>query len=363
MNSRTLADLQETLAPHVPLGKSRLETLCFLLLGMIGARTVNLTHIAPERPGRAKVASTYRRLQRFFQHVDLPEDWAVRLVVTLIGNPRPWYLCLDRTNWKIGRKDVNVLVLALVTTRFRVPLMWTMLDHAGNSTTAQRIALMERYLRHFDGSTVRMLMADREFIGQEWMAFLVDRKIPFAIRMKEDQVLRTTEGRELNLRSLLSRCKGVRGFSATLPGRGGHPDLDLHFGARRIRGGELLVVATAEPASGAGILRLYRKRWLIECLFADSKTRGLNLEDTRLALARKLSLLIAILALAIALICRTAATLMGSKFPSRKAHGYLVKSWFRTGLDEIRRRLRGGADATPIFRKLVMPRRKIRRVA
>lgn len=24
----------------------------------------------------------------------------------------------------------------------------------------------------------------------------------------------------------------------------------------------------------------YRKRWAIECLFGDAKTRGLNLEDT-----------------------------------------------------------------------------------
>jgi hypothetical protein len=57
------------------------------------------------------IASTYRRLQRFFQHVRLPEDWFVGLFVTLIGRPRRWYLCLDRTNWKVGKSDVNVLVL------------------------------------------------------------------------------------------------------------------------------------------------------------------------------------------------------------------------------------------------------------
>ena len=113
-----------------------------LLLGMIGARKVNLTHIATERPPRALVASTYRPLQRFFQHVTLPENWTVGLLTALIGNPGSWYLCLDRTNWKIGQTDVNVLVLAVVTARFRVPLMWTLLDHSGNSTTAQRIALI-----------------------------------------------------------------------------------------------------------------------------------------------------------------------------------------------------------------------------
>lgn len=356
MNIHALADLQKTLTPHVPLGKSRLETLCLLLLGMIGARTVNLTHIATERPTRARVASTCRRLQRFFQHVILPEDWAVGLVIALIGNPRPWYLCLDRTNWKIGQTDVNILVLAVVTARFRVPLMWTLLSHSGNSTTAQRIALMKRYLAHFDPDTVRMLLADREFIGQEWFAFLMEQRIPFTIRMKQEQIIRV-EGRDLSLRSWLSRCKGVRGFAAVLPGRAGHPDLNLHFGARRINGGELLVVACSHPGSGARILRLYRKRWFIECLFADSKTRGLNLEDTRLTLPRKLSLLIAICAIAVALLCHAAARLLGQKYPPRKKHGYCAKSWFRTGLDELRRYLRASQNTPIIGPDFTVPRR------
>lgn len=222
MTSFALADLQKVLTPHVQLGKSRLETLCLLLLGMISARTVNLTHIASERPARAKVASTYRRLQRFFQHVILPNDWSVGIVMALIGNPDRWYLCLDRTNWKIGKSDVNVLVLAVVTERYRVPLMWTFLDHSGNSTTQQRIALMQRYLARFNASTVRMLLADREFIGQEWFKYLKDRSIPFAIRVKQDQLI-VVEGRKYSLRSYLSRCKGERGFTASLPAKASQP--------------------------------------------------------------------------------------------------------------------------------------------
>lgn len=87
MTSYSLADLQKTLTPHLQLVKTRLETLCLLVLGMISARTENLTHIAAERPDRAKIASTYRRLQRFFQHVLLPDDWSVGIVLGLIGNP------------------------------------------------------------------------------------------------------------------------------------------------------------------------------------------------------------------------------------------------------------------------------------
>ena len=65
-------------ASAVGLSKSRLETLCLIVVGMVSARTVNLGHIACERPGSALVASTYGRLQRFFQHVRLDPDWRCR---------------------------------------------------------------------------------------------------------------------------------------------------------------------------------------------------------------------------------------------------------------------------------------------
>ena len=115
--------------------------------------------------------STYRRLQRFFQHVDLGPDWAAPIVARLIGATGPWTLALDRTNWKIGTRDVNYLVLAVVTRRFRVPLFWTLLlDGPVTAATKTRIALMTRYLARFPASTVRLLLADREFIGAELAA-------------------------------------------------------------------------------------------------------------------------------------------------------------------------------------------------
>jgi len=172
MTSQAITALASRLSPHVPLGKTRLETLCLLIVAMISARTVNLSHIASERAGDVLVASTYRRLQRFFQHVALGEDWSARLVLQLLGLSGSWYLCLDRTNWKIGKRDVNLLVLAIATRRFRVPLMWTVLDKAGSSNAEERIGLMQRYLALFGAGSIRLLLADREFIGLKWLNFL-----------------------------------------------------------------------------------------------------------------------------------------------------------------------------------------------
>lgn len=339
MHHRAIATLQEILRPHVGLGKSRLETLCLLVVGMISARTVNLSHLACERPTTAQVASTYRRLQRFFQHVRLGPDWSAPLVTGLLGLVGPWHLALDRTQWKLGTRDVNILMLAVVTRRARAPLMWSVLDNdGGSSDTAARVRLMQRYLAIFGAASIRLLLADREFVGVEWMNFLNENNISFAIRMKEKLVVTTEDGRRLALGSLLRKCRGVRTFRAALVGDDAPGPLWLNFAARRLQGGELLIVVSNTPARAA--LAAYRKRWAIECLFGDTKTRGLNLEDTRLVTPRKLALLLGIVALAVAWAARTAALLVGRKTPARKAHGYLAKSWFRIGFDQVRRLLR-----------------------
>ena len=343
MTRNAITALTLALSPQVPLSKTRLETLCLLIVAMISARTVNLSHLACERGGHVQVSSTYRRLQRFFQHVALPEDWSARLVIQLIGLTGPCHLCLDRTNWKIGKRDVNILMLAVTTRRFRVPLMWTVLDRVGSSNTEERIALMRRYLAMFGAESIRLLLADREFIGLKWLNFLDRNGISFAIRVKAGMNVRTEDGRSLSLRSLLAKCRGARKFRATFLSQGDVKGLTLTFAAKRIKGGELLIVAS--NATDQNILNAYRRRWSIECLFGDTKTRGLNLEDTRLQIATKLSLLLAIIALAVAWINKIASALIGTGKLKRKTHGYYAKSWFRTGFDEVRRLLRSDTNA------------------
>ena len=334
--------LGETLSAHIELSESRLETLVMLITGMIGSRTVNLSHVASERGSTAKPASTYRRLQRFFQHVQAGEDWAARLIISLLGITGPRTLCLDRTNWKLGKKDINVLVLAVVTRRHRVPLMWSFLDRAGSSSTVQRIELMQRYLTIFGATSIKRLLGDREFIGAEWMNFLNENNVPFVIRIKKDMGVILEDGRRFALSSLLRRTKKTQRIRAALDLPDKQGQLRLDFAAKKIGKGEWLIVAANKDGHHA--LKAYRQRWSIECLFGDSKTRGLNMEDTGLTIARKLSLLLAIIAIAMAWSSKTAAIALGTAKPPKKKHGFFAKSWFRTGFDMLRNFLKAGDE-------------------
>ena len=202
-----LAPLLATLRPHFNLSKTRLETLAVLVLGLANSRTVNLWHLASQFPGPALHALNYRRLQRFFQPVRFNGDSAAWLIIRLLRLNRPTFLAFDRTHWKRGASEVNLLVLAVVTDRFRVPLMWTLIGHAGHSNTAQRIALIRGYLRLFGASSIKAWLADREFIGAEWITCLAENKAPFAIRLKEDIPLRLEDGSLQQFRTLLRKHK------------------------------------------------------------------------------------------------------------------------------------------------------------
>ena len=85
--------------------------------------------------------------------------------------------------------------------------MWMLIGHAGHSNTAQRIALIRGYLRLFEASSIKALLADREFIGVEWITCLAENKAPFAIRLKEDIPLRLEDGSLQQFRTLLRKHK------------------------------------------------------------------------------------------------------------------------------------------------------------
>jgi len=61
-----------------------------------------------------------------------------------------------------------------------------MMDKFGNSNTKERKELLDRYNRLFGFETIETLVADREFVGSEWLEYLNINKIPYHIRIREN---------------------------------------------------------------------------------------------------------------------------------------------------------------------------------
>jgi hypothetical protein len=340
MRRDATAALRLALQGHLSLRKSRLESFCVLVVGVLLSRTVNLSHLACLFPTRAAIASNYRRLQRFFEQVILDTSQLARVIVRIAGlGSGPWLLALDRTCWKFGQHDINVLMLAIIRNGIAIPVMWDVLDRAGNSTTGQRSALLSRFCAVFGESAIAGLIADREFIGRAWMTSLAERDIPFILRIKDTFHVRLVDGRQCQVRSLFRKIRvGGRRYireDCRLGSRDSLLGPPLKLAATRLASGDLLVVATNTDPKTA--LAQYRRRWEIETLFAATKTRGFNFEDTHLVHPDRIGKLLAVLAVAFAFAHAIGEWQAKHRPIIIKAHKRRAQSIFRVGFDLLRK--------------------------
>jgi hypothetical protein len=61
---------------------------------------------------------------------------------------------MDRTNWKFGQININLLILGIAYKGIAFPVLWLFLPKQGNSNRAERIELIERFLDIFGGDKV-----------------------------------------------------------------------------------------------------------------------------------------------------------------------------------------------------------------
>jgi hypothetical protein len=238
-----------------------------------------------------------------------------------------------------SRHDVNVLMLAIIRNGIAIPVMWDVLDRAGNSTTAQRSALLSRFCAVFGETAIAGLIADREFIGTAWMTSLAEKDIPFILRIKDSFQVRLSDGRQCQVRSLFGKV-GVGGrrdirADCRLGSRDSSLGPPLKLAATRLVSGDLLVVATNTDPKVA--LAQDRRRWAIETLFAATKTRGFNLEDTHLIHPDRIGKLLAVLAVAFAFAHATGEWQAKHRPILLKTHNRRAQSIFRVGFDLLRK--------------------------
>jgi hypothetical protein len=115
----------------------------------------------------------------------------------------------------------------------------------------------------------------------------------------------------------------------------------------RLPTGELLALACSGNPRRA--LADYRRRWTIETMFANLKTRGFNLEDTHITDRDKLSTLCAVLAIAVALAAKTGVAVARLKPIPSKKHGRKAISLFALGLQSIRK-----IFASPVTEQIII---------
>ncbi len=225
-----------------------------------------------------------------------------------------------------------------------IPLVWTVIPHQGNSCTAARILLVARLLKVLPAKRWAVLIADREFIGQEWCRFLRWKQIRACLRIRENTRIEDELVRDLfkglqsgEVRTLFERTWVYGGW--------------MHVVITLFPIGDRVIVASDLPVRD--ILNTYRLRWGIESAFSALKSRGLNLEATHMTAADRISRLFGLLCMALAWMARVGAEHQQQTSTRSDNRGRPIRSQVRTGWMALSQAVRWGRDAFKSYLQLL----------
>lgn len=331
-------ELTTILNEHFQWNKARMDCFAGMLIALMGVSTVNLTQLALTFPSRAQIPSRYRRMQRFFSGHWIDYNAVARFIMKLFGFiDTDFYLSLDRTNWKWGKININLLVLAVVYHGAAIPVYWLPLNKRGNSNSRERIALLQRFIGQFGKSRIKGLLADREFIGDAWMGWLTKQQIPFVIRIRNNSISTNSQNQRTRVDRLFYTLKPgeIKCLSQLRP----LGQCEIYLSALRLADGELLIVAS-NRVSTQDAIKVYGLRWEIETLFGCLKGRGFKLEETRVVGYLRIKKLLVLPVIAFCWAHKVGDWKHDCVLPIKvKTHQRKAQSIFRYGLDCIRSEL------------------------
>lgn len=177
---------------------------------------------------------------------------------------------MDGTEWKIGSFELHVLVLAAQVKGIAIPVYFKVYEHKGVLSQQERINFIRKALVIIDLQG-KLLIADREFIGQEWFMNLVGMQLNFVIRLRKNMYKKEIE-LEGNTYESLEKKALKKGYSQAIfrvntqiykieMWRSGNKD-------------EPIIYLITNILDCKRIGKQYAKRWKIEYCFKHLKTNG-----------------------------------------------------------------------------------------
>lgn len=133
--------------------------------------------------------NVYKMFLRFFSMkcIDAFCICIIYLIINILQLNNCVYLVMDRTNWKIGKTNINILYLGLLLPNGSfINILFDPLDKRGNSSTSERKAILGRFceLWQQNGLEKGVFLADRELIGVEWFKAILKAGFSLVIRLR-----------------------------------------------------------------------------------------------------------------------------------------------------------------------------------
>jgi hypothetical protein len=312
---------------------ARIKFFGLFISALCKVQSVCFEKLAASFDSDVKVDSSLRRIQRFISEYLLDTTLIARFVMAVLPHKPPYRLVMDRTNWKFGTTDINILVLAIVYQGVAFPVLFKMMPKFGNSSTNERIELMQRFIDLFGIQSIECLLADREFVGDDWLAFLNLNHIQYHIRIRENFWIEIPRNKHRVKASWLFNQLKINQFVFY------HGILYIngqlcYLSASKVKNKqgvpELQIIASFSKPDKAQ--SLYKERWQIESAFKALKSSGFNIEQTHLTDIDRINKLLSLVLVAFVWAYKAGIFLNSIRPIKIKKHGRKAKSLFKYGL-------------------------------
>lgn len=256
---------------------------------------------------KIKINTAYTRLIRFFKikNIDAFCVGIIRLIIHLVDLQGPVYMSLDRTNWKIGGSNINVLFIGLLLPNgVFIPVIWQLYNKRGNTSEEERCELIRRFFKVWpiDKAIEITLLGDREFIGVNWFGFMKSVGFSFVVRARMQDYwgeVATQLGKSIDkTEKHIFRMAKRNGYFQTpivLKGELFYYTVFPNNSKRKKKDDEwLILISDKNDLDWIGTS--FPKRWGIEVFFYHCKSNGFNLEDLNLINLAKAQLMMGLIA-------------------------------------------------------------------
>jgi hypothetical protein len=263
---------------------TQIRNFALLLYGIYASKSVTLSKVAGKIPGKAKLLSTFRRLERFLDnpairvrewYEPIAKEW-LALQAAAIGEI---HLIVDGTKVGFGHQ---LLMVSLAYRRRAIPIAWTWVKHVrGHSTGSTQIALLAYIKTLMPVGAAIFIVGDTEFGPVKVLKQLQTWHWFYVLRQKADTGVWSPTNQQWKSFGSLIQQAGQSLWLGTRELSKAHiysVNLLAHWQTGEK---EPWLLATNLPDLQMA-LRFYKRRMWIEEMFGDLKAHGFDLESTML---------------------------------------------------------------------------------
>lgn len=268
---------------------SHIHALALMITGLVRGKSSHFEKMGAKSGARAKYPSRVKQIQRFIKnkHISYEVHYLpfISLVIASLGLTE-FRLSIDSS--KVGRNCL-MLTIGLVYKKRVIPLVWMVYKgRKGHSSAEKQLALLEQVRNLLPEEATVILTGDAEFDGTTLISWIEAHPTwDYACRTAKNSQVRASKGLDWQALEQIAPPPGEsRQVNHLYFTRQDVGPVNIAFIWNEQEAEYIYLVSSAETLQETQ--RWYRRRFKIETLFADAKSRGFGLDKSGIRHAERM---------------------------------------------------------------------------